>query len=100
MKATVSRGKKQANWQPTFWPEDYVKDGHSMKTQDNRLLETQLSKYGKKVTKYRKIQRDRALAAGDYGQEQTDAYLRNIEKLAKRMHNGYFKKPKEENICK
>ena len=40
MSATTTRGKKMAEWKPLFWPEAYVKEGHSMHLEDNRLLET------------------------------------------------------------
>ena len=56
-------------WSPIFWPEAYVKEGHSLKVEDNRLLETQLAKYAKKVTKMRKIQRDRALAEANINKD-------------------------------
>ena len=55
MKATATRGKKQTEWKPLFWPEAYVKEGHSMKLEENQLTESQLTKKAKKVTKYRKI---------------------------------------------
>ena len=62
MQCTATRGKKQTEWKPIFWPDAYAKEGHSMKLDDNRLLETQLSKLAKKISKCRKIQRERALA--------------------------------------
>jgi len=34
------RGKKQAKWKPLFWPDHYVKEGHSLKLEDNKLSET------------------------------------------------------------
>ena len=73
-----------------------------MKVVDNQLSEAQLSKLAKKVTKCRKIQRDRALEVNqDFNGDRAEAYLRTTEKLARRMHNGgYFKLPKEENIYK
>ena len=58
MESTATRGKKQTEWKPIFWPEAYVKEGHSMKLEDNRLTESQMNKLAKKVTKCRKIQRD------------------------------------------
>ena len=72
-----------------------------MKLEDNQLPELKLSKLAKKVTKFRKIQRDRALAANcSIGNNEAEEYLRTTEKLARKMHNGYFSKPKEANICK
>ena len=53
MRHTLSRGKKQAAWKPLFWPEYYVKEGHSMRINNNHLGMEQLRKLAKRVTKYR-----------------------------------------------
>ena len=66
-----------------------------MKINDNMLEESKLKKLAVKVTRFRKIQRDRALLANLEAQE-ADAYLKTTEKLARKIHNGYF--PKEKDI--
>ena len=66
-----------------------------MKIKDNMLEESKLKKLAVKVTRFRKIQRDRALLANLEAQE-ADAYLKTTEKLARKMHSGYF--PKEKDI--
>ncbi len=74
-------------------------DGHSMKVRDNELTDDQLSKLAKRVTKYRKIQRDRALAVQDDFQDvDAEAYQRTTESLARRMHNGYFPRRRRTTI--
>ena len=101
MKSTLARGRQEAQWKPYFWPEDYVKEGHSMKIDDNRLTDAKLAKLAKKVTKFRKIQRERAVdAKANFGNDNADAYLKTTERLARRMHKGYFVKAKEANIWK
>ena len=37
-----------------FWPDNYVKEGHSLKVADNHLSRDQLQKLAKRVTKFRK----------------------------------------------
>ena len=60
-----------------------------------------MSKYAKKVTKFRKIIRERALTINaSYNDDEAAAYLQTTEKLARKMHNGYFPTTKKENICK
>ena len=84
MRSTATRGKAQAQWKPIYWPDIYVKEGHSMKVDENQLDESTLSKLAKKVTKFRKVQRERAVAAtNDFGDDQAAAYLRTTEKLAR-----------------
>jgi len=39
MQATVSRGKQVKKWKPLFWPDHYVKEGHSLKLMDKQLTE-------------------------------------------------------------
>ena len=36
----------------------------------------------------------------DNRNDEAEAYLRTTERLARKMHNGYFKKEKEDNIYK
>ena len=67
MIATVSRGKKTKQWKPGFWPDDYMKEGHSMKVEDNQLSETEIRKNGKKITKFRKYLLEMALKAAAEG---------------------------------
>ena len=50
MKATISRGKKQAKWQPIFWPDNFVKDKHDMSVAGNKLSDAKLQKYAKRVS--------------------------------------------------
>ena len=65
MKCTATRGKKQAQWRPIYWPDAYVKEGHDMTVSGNKLSESRLKKLGKRVSQLRKIQRDRAEAVLD-----------------------------------
>jgi hypothetical protein len=47
----------------------------------------------------RKLQRERALAVDNNdGVVDQEAYLRSATSLASKMHMGFFRKPKEENI--
>ena len=39
LKSTATRGKKQAEWKPLFWPDTYAKEGRSLKLEDNQLTE-------------------------------------------------------------
>ena len=39
MKATVSRGKQAKKYKFLFWPDHYVKEGHSLKLEDNQLTD-------------------------------------------------------------
>jgi hypothetical protein len=98
--STMTRGKKPRAWCPTFWPEQYVKDGHDITLAGNRLTEEQLLRLGQKATIARRIQRERAAAIKNEGEViDADAYLRSAKNLAEKMHLGYFKIPKSENIC-
>ena len=84
-----SRGKKKQSWKPIFWPEHYVKENHDLTIAGNQLTEAKLIKYGKKATKLRTIQRQRALdIIKNKGDEAADEYLATTEKLARKMHNG------------
>jgi hypothetical protein len=60
------------------------------------LEESKLKKLAVKVTRFRKIQRDRALLANLEAQE-ADVYLKTTEKLARKIHSGYFQKKKDIN---
>ena len=60
MKTVTTRRDKLKPWKPLFWPDEYVKEGHSMKVEDNQLTESQIKSWGKKVTQYRKHVRDKA----------------------------------------
>ena len=78
-----------------------MKEKNSLKLKDNQLTQSKLKKYGQKVTKIRKVLRDRALAAGSqYSEEMAERYLAGTEALARKMHQGYFRVPKSKNIWK
>ena len=100
MKATVSRGKQTKKYKFLFWPDHYVKEGHSMKLKDNMLTDAQLLKYAKRITKFRSHQRELAIKKVKTGapEDAADGYLASCEKLAMKMHRGYFQKPKVANI--
>ena len=60
-----------------------------------------MTKLAKKVSKARKIQRDRALEiSASFVGDEADAYMSTTDRLAKKMHKGYFPMEKEVNICK
>lgn len=60
-----------------------------------------MKKLGKKVTRFRKIQREKALEVNqNIGDVDLETYLATTEKLARKMHKGYFVQEKEANICK
>ena len=44
--ATLTRGKTAKEWSPVFWPEDYIKEGHNMRVEQNKLSTDQLEKLG------------------------------------------------------
>ena len=73
-----------------------------MRIDGNRLDTKQLEKLGQKATQARKIQRDRAAEENKKMNVNMDdeAYLRSTEALARKMHMGYFRQPKLENIFK
>ena len=105
MAATLTRGKIAKEWSPHFWPDDYIKEGHNMSVEENKLSKSQLERLGQRATLARKIQRERASAVikdGGYpenmNEEDAEAYLMSTERLARKMHMGYFRAPKSENI--
>ena len=62
-----------------------------MKVADNKLADAQLSKFAKRVTRFRKIQRQRALEVSEgFDIEQAEKYLKTTERLARKMHSGFF----------
>ena len=72
-----------------------------MSLEGNKLATKQLEQYGQRVTSFRKTQRDRASNVTHYqSEENIDAYLRKAQALANKIHMGYFRKPKRENIFK
>ena len=64
------------------------------------MTENQLKKLGKKVTGLRKVLRESALGANQNFQVNPDEYLATTEKLARKMHKGYFVQAAKENIWK
>ena len=84
-----------------FWPDHYVKEGHSLKLADNHLSQDYLRKMAKRVTKFRKhLLKNAKLAAESVSSTDVEAYQKDIDKLAKRMHE-HFERPTEaskENI--
>ena len=79
MKETKTRGKKPQKCKQYFQPHIYVKQGHSMKVEDNVITEEQLLKYANIASKNRKLLRDLALNAsndlnGNIEDENTDVY--------------------------
>ena len=93
MKFVPTRGKQLPEIEPLFFPDHYVTEGHSMKLKDHVLASQILEKFGKKVSKYRKELRDRALnISKEYTEEEAELYLKSTKKLEQRMHKGFFKK--------
>ena len=98
MKYIPTRGKLLTEIEPVFFPDHYVKQGHSMWLKDNEMASQTLEKFGKKVTKYRKELWDRALnISKEFTEEEAELYLKSTKKLEQRMHKGYFKKEKKKN---
>ena len=101
MKTITTRRDKLKPWKPLFWPEDYVKEGHSMKVEDNRLTANQLKSWAKKETQYRKHVRDKASQeCKELAEDKANEYLRQTEQLSRRMHKGYFPKQKEVEVAR
>jgi len=101
MKYVPTRGKQLLEMEPIFFPDHYVKEGHSMKVKDNIMGRQSLEKLGRKVTKYRKMLRDRALEVSQsFTEEEAELYLKSTKALERRMQKGYFRAPKELNACK
>ena len=99
VRATLLRGRQPKEWKPVFWPDQYVKAGHDMTLAGNQLTKQQLVQLGQKVTQARTLQRERAAAVkNDGGAIDQDVYLRSAKGLAEKMHMGFFRQPKVENI--
>ena len=89
--ATLSRGRTTKEWKSVFWPEHYAKAKHDMTVAGNTLSKEELLQLAKKMTQYRKIQRERASAVANDDCVDQDAYLRSAKVLASKMHLGYFR---------
>ena len=62
----------------------------SFSTNENMLSDKQLKDYGVQVSSIRKKLREEALAQGN--NKQNDDYEVDYQRLARKMHKGYFKK--------
>ena len=49
----LPRGRKDKEFEPLFWPDNYLLDGHDMTLANNELTQDQLAKYGKKISQFR-----------------------------------------------
>jgi hypothetical protein len=100
VRATLTRGREAPQWKALFNPDEYAKQPRDMTVAGNQLTKEQLQQLGQRVTTARKLQRDRALAVNnDKEVIDPDAYLRSATTLASKMHMGYFRQPKVENVC-
>ena len=71
--------------------------------EDNRLSREKLAKYAVQVSKIRKLLRQRALdISKGYTPDEATSYLQTTERLARKMHKGYFSRCniKRANVCK
>ena len=56
------RRRGEIEWQPLFWPKQFVQQGHDHTLEGNKLSEAKLRTLGKKITKMRTNLRETAAA--------------------------------------
>ena len=56
------RRRGEIEWQPLFWPKQFVQQGHDHTLEGNKLSEAKLRALGKKITKMRTNLRETAAA--------------------------------------
>ena len=91
------RRRGEIEWQPLFWPKQFVQQGHDHTLEGNKLSEAKLRTLGKKITKMRTNLRETAAALPVIPEDENeglDQMQRQIQKLGVKIHKGYFK-PKE-----
>ena len=63
-------------------------------TADNALSDKQLREYGEQLTQMRQRLREEALAQANHAKQDDEDV--NYQRLARKVHRGYFKKPAKE----
>ena len=93
MDKTPTKKRNEQEWSPIFWPKQYVFEDHDHSLEGNMLSDAKLLRYGKQITAMRQKLREYGQTLPILPEELSgnSDMQKYIEKLAIKIHKGYFK---------